>query len=39
MHYADRFVKLASFDIVLEDAASAPQYLRQSAANFSEADD
>ena len=39
MHHADWFVEFASFDIVLENAAGAPQHLRQSAANFSEADD
>src|SRR6266852_3913924 len=39
MHHADRFVELASFDIVLQDAAAvALQHLRQGAANFSHAD-
>jgi hypothetical protein len=36
MHHADRFVELAPFDIVLENAAVALQHLRQSASDFSE---
>jgi hypothetical protein len=39
MHHADRFVELASFQIVLENAPAAPEHLRQRASNFPEADD